>query len=53
MIRDVVWGRWLCALLAPTLIVVYIACQWSASYSLDIGAIKADDDLLTAGFPEE
>ena len=44
MIRDVVWGRWLCALLALTLIVVFIPYQWSASYSLDIGAIKADDE---------
>ena len=44
------WSRWFGALLALVLAVVFIAYQWTASYSLDIGAIRADDDLFIAGF---
>ena len=44
------WNRWFWALLILTLIVVFLAYQWTGSYSLDIGALKADDDLFIAGF---
>lgn len=47
MIRQVVWGRWLCAPLPLALLVVFIAYQWSAAYSFDIGDIKADDEIYT------
>jgi len=50
LIRDSLWNRWLCALLALTLLVVFLAHQWDATYSLDIGAVKADDDLYVTGF---
>jgi hypothetical protein len=30
--------------------VVFLAYQWDATYSLDIGAVKADDDLYITGF---
>lgn len=50
LIRDSLWSRWHCALLALTLMVVFLAYQWDATYSLDIGAVKADDDLYITGF---
>jgi hypothetical protein len=43
-------SRWLAATLAVTLLVLCAAYQWHSAYSLDIGAIKADDDLYITGF---
>jgi hypothetical protein len=48
--RNSLWSRWLFALLAFTLVVVFLGYQWDATYSLDIGAVKADDDLYVTGF---
>jgi hypothetical protein len=50
LIRDTLWSRWFYALLALTLTVMFLAHQWDATYSLDIGAVKADDDLYITGF---
>jgi hypothetical protein len=50
LIRDLLRSRWLFALLALTLVGVFFAYQWDMSYSLDIGAVKADDDLYVTGF---
>ena len=50
MIRELLRSRWLYCLLAVTAILVLLAYQYSTPYSLDIGAIRADDDLLISGF---
>jgi hypothetical protein len=48
--RHLLKSRWLAATLAVALLVLCTAYQWHTAYSLDIGAVKADDDLYIAGF---
>lgn len=50
MIKNTLFSKWLYLLLFLSIGVVFLAYQYAVPYSIDVGGIRADDELFIGGF---